>query len=233
MTDWYNFLCVVSGQLLILLAVAYLRKAGVSQTYFILWRSMLLGLPLGFLYDILIGESQFVFYYSSVPNNWIFTAINGSLSYGIAIATACLLPIRLPRQQIAYLRLTGVILCIAAIALSILSLILSFSTLASMFVTGTILIICSEGLSLLFGYIGPVYSLLRRNYKPITVLWFASAVIGTFYEILNGLFPLWHWEEARNMSYWHLEIIIVLLGYFTLFLPMLVLSRLLIRNRPD
>jgi hypothetical protein len=230
MMDWVNFSYVVSGQFVILLALAHLRRAGLSQIYFILWRSMLLGLPFGLLYDILIGESQAVFYYSGVPDNWIFIAINGSLSYGFAIATAWLLPIALQRHQSGGLRLTGAILCITAVALLFVYLVFSLSTLVTMFAIGAILTLSSEGLSLLAGYIGPVYSLSRHNYQPIIRLWLASIGIGTLYELLNWLFPLWHWQEASVMLHWHLEIIIVLFGYFTLFLPMLVLSRLFIRK---
>ncbi|MCI0506248.1 MAG: hypothetical protein L0Z73_09090 [Gammaproteobacteria bacterium] len=231
MADWFNFTSVVSGQLLILFALACLRRIRPAQIYFILWRSMLLGLPLGFLYDILIGQSQLVFHYSGVPDNWIFTAANGLLSYGFAIATAFLLPVPVQRQQTGGLRLAGIVLCVAATAFAFLQIVLSLPTLVSMFVTGAILVLGSEGLALLFGYIGPVYSLTRGNYKPIGTLWFASIVIGAFYETLNGFFPLWHWQEAGNMAHWRLELIIVTLGYFTLFLPMLILSRLLIRNR--
>jgi hypothetical protein len=231
MGDWFNFTYVVSGQLLILLALAYLRRAGLRQIYSILWRSMLLGLPLGFLYDILIGQSHLVFYYSGVPDHWIFTAANGLLSYGFAIATAFLLPVTMQRQETGGPRLTGATLCLAATALAVLPLALSLPTLAVMFVIGAILVLGSEGLALLRLYTGPVYAFFRGNYKPLGILWLASVVIGAFYEALNGFFPLWHWQEAGNMDRWRLELIIVVLGYFTLFLPMLILSRLLIRGR--
>lgn len=232
MTEWMHFLFVVSGQFLILLIIARLRGIDFIRFSSVLWRGVLLGLPLGFLYDILIGHSQAVFYYSRVPDNWIFTALNGSLSYGFAIATACLLPITLKRHHLPGLRLIGALVCgIAIILLSLTSLIFSPPTLAVMFITGTSLLLCSEGLSLIYGYSGPLYSLLQRNVKPTASLWLASICIGALYELLNGLFPLWHWQEARNMPHWQLEFLIVIFGYFTLFLPMLILGHIFIRNK--
>jgi hypothetical protein len=228
MAAWFNFLGIVGGQLVILLALAYVWNVGMRMTYTVLWRSMLLGLPLGFLYDLLIGRTQLVFFYSGVPAGWLFLALNGALSYGFAIATARLMPITLPRLHKRDIRMTGVLLCMIAIALLFLPALFARHPLAVMFVTGTIVILCSEGVALLSGYSGPLYSLLQRNARPVMQLWLASVGIGALYEILNALFPLWHWQTGGSLPHWGVELLIVLFGYFVLFLPMLVLSRLLI-----
>lgn len=232
MSDWINFALVISGQFLILLAFAFWRQKNISQLVYIVWRSLLLGLPLGFLYDTLIGQSQAVFYYSGVPDSWIFTAMNGALSYGFAIATASLFPIDLPLRSSGRSRLSGIMLCSVSLAM-IFSVTLSFTlpTLAVMFVIGAGLILCSEGLSLWGGYMGPAYCLLHKNIRPTAMLWTASIAIGSCYELLNYWFPLWHWQEARNMPHWQFETLLIVFGYFTLFLPMLVLARIFIRHK--
>lgn len=226
MFDWINFWCVVAGQLAIFLALAGVQRFPRRRTLGILWRSVLLGLPVGILFDVLIGRHQFIFQYHQVPHDWTFVLLNGGLSYGFAIATAWSLPVDFPARTCRRHPLLPLSL-LAISAVLVLSLPQSGTwTLLAMCMLGLALVLTSEAIAGLAGHDGPFMALLDTRLRPFLVIWLGSIVIGLLYELLNAVFPLWSWSVADDMPLWLAEAVIVLFGYAALVVPMFVLSRL-------
>jgi hypothetical protein len=228
MTMWFNFFFVVTGQLVLFGVLARIRGLQISKALRLALLSMLLGLPIGLVFDIFIGHYQSIFSYDGMPNTHVFFAMNGLFSYGLAIATVWLLPVPLAQHYSNGFRVGGLVLLGLAISTMISLISMTLPILLTMFAWGILMILCSEGLAALAGRTGPIMALAKQQPRPFFVLWAASISIGAFYEGLNWIFPLWRWHVSNSINYWSIEGLIISVGYVVLFQPMLVLSRLAI-----
>lgn len=230
MDIWTNFFSVVTGQFVVFILAARFQALHLILAFKIIFFSMIIGLPVGFLFDIFIGNNQSIFSYTGMPNTHVFWAANGFLSYGFAIATAGLFPVSLTQHHSKRLRVFGFFTFILTVLLMILLPALSLPLLITMFSWGGLLIICFEGLAAMAGRIAPGMALAMRQFRPFFILWKNSIVIGIIYEGLNWIFPLWHWQLVNGINDWNIEILIISMGYGILFHPMLILFRLMINN---
>jgi hypothetical protein len=84
MEHWLHFVVVIIVQFLFFLFVSHNRKQKIGTTSFV--RLLLLGVPFGFIFDVVVGEYFGVYdYYLGFGT--MFLIINGLLSFGIMIAT--------------------------------------------------------------------------------------------------------------------------------------------------
>jgi hypothetical protein len=222
---------IVGGQLVAFAVLAAIRRVAPKEALLLLACAMLPGLPLGLLYDHVIGDRQSVFNYVQTPAPEIFWVLNGMLSYGAAIATAALFDVQLPAHHSTRFKLFGVALFVLTAAVMVLLLIMPIHGVTAMFVWGVLLILSAEGLAALFGRVGPFSALLRASVRPAATLWASSVMLGAFYELLNAAFPLWRWHARSEIGSWGAEGLVIGLGYVVLLQPMLVLSRLCLPNR--
>jgi hypothetical protein len=233
MSPWLNFGFIIAGQFVVLLLILRLQKVGVAAALPVIWRSLLLGIPLGLVYDYFIGHGQSIFVYRGMPDSWLFTFANGALSYGLAIAAARFIPFSLERLSGHQVRLVGAGILAFTLLAVLLYLQVEMPILPSMFMFGAALILASEGLAVVAGFSGPVLSILRGRIFPLAKIWLYGVIIGAAYELLNYVFPLWHWVLADSHPPLVVEALVIGLGYTALFLPMVLISHLLIRfNRP-
>jgi len=228
---WTHLFAIVGGQLIAFAMAAAARRITFKDALLLLVPAMLLGLPLGLLYDLVIGDRHSIFTYVPAPASELFWALNGMLSYGVAIATAALFNVQLPEHRSALVRRVGFALLVLSMAAIVLLLMRPIHGVMAMFVWGALLILGSEGLAALCGRTGPFFALLKGNARSAVKLWASSAILGAFYELLNGVFPLWHWSARDEIGFWYAEALVIALGYVALFQPMLVLSRLCLPNR--
>ena len=230
MVSWSNFIFIIVGQLFVFCLGVRLRGLSVIKALRLSLFSMLLGLPMGLLFDIFIGRYQSIFSYERMPNTHFFWILNGILSYGLAIATAWLFPVNLARHQSINFKMIGILLISLSGSTIIFLTSISLPILQSMFAWGISLILCSEGLAALTDRTGPFMALAMHQFRPLMMLWSASILVGAIYEGLNGVFPLWSWHLSDEISFWNNEYLMISVGYVVLFQPMLILSRLVIKD---
>lgn len=230
---WSHFFPIVSGQLIAFAVAAAVRGFTLKEALLLLVPAMMLGLPLGLLYDHVVGDRQSVFSYVPASAPELFWALNGMLSYGVAIATAALFDVQLPAHRSAHVQRVGFTLFVLAVVAMALLLMRPVHGVTAMFVWGALLIFAAEALAALCGRIGPFFALLKGNSRPSAMLWASSVMLGAFYELLNGVFPLWHWSARSEIGFWCTEGLVIVLGYVVLLQPMLVLSRLCLPRRVE
>jgi len=86
---WFNFGVVILTQFLLFIVHAYYEKR-LKDVPKILLISMLIGIPFGILFDIVVGEFLGLYSYE-LGSGIFFLAINGALSYGLMQANALLM----------------------------------------------------------------------------------------------------------------------------------------------
>jgi hypothetical protein len=226
--DWIwlypNLFGVSLCQFIVLLTLARFRKSLGP----LLRKAPLLclfGIPFGATFDLGIGRYQGIFSYSYA--SFVFLCFNGFFSYGPAICSAWLFPCRIHRHFSPTLRVGGLALVGCVIVYTFSTNSTTSVTLMHLFVTGSKILICAEGLALFFCRIGPIVALAIHDFRSLLSLILTSITVGAIYETTNSYFDLWSWDPLVSGSGWMGEVIIVVLGYFVLFHPMLILSRLL------
>jgi hypothetical protein len=224
--DWIrmydNLFAVSLCQFIVLLVLAALRKS-VGP---LLHKGPLLclsGIPFGAAFDLVIGRYHGVFSYPH--DSFIFLCLNGLLSYGPAICSAWLFPSRVHQHSSPTLRIGGALVAACVIVFAYLANPTTNVTLIDLFVIGSEILIFAEALALLFGRVGPILALAMHDFRSLPSLILASIAVGATYEAANSYLGLWSWHPL--VSGWMGEAIVVFLGYFVLFHPMLILSRLL------
>lgn len=224
--DWmrtYETLFAVSlCQFIVLIALARLRRLLPP----LLHKGPLLclsGIPFGTVFDLVIGRYYGVFSYPYA--SFFFLCLNGLLSYGFAICSAWLFPCRVHRHFSPILRVAGAAVAACVIVSAYVMNSTTNVTLMHLFVTGSEILIFTEAVALSFGRVGPILALARRDFRSLPSLILASIAVGATYEAANSYFGLWSWHAL--VFGWTGEVMVVLLGYFVLFHPMLILSRLL------
>lgn len=90
MEPWLDFFIIIGLQLLLLLFIAFQKRAFREITPYLLAHIALQGIVFGVMFDLLIGKYAGVFDYA-LGFGPLFLIINGALSYGLWIATIFLL----------------------------------------------------------------------------------------------------------------------------------------------
>jgi hypothetical protein len=212
-----NFAAVIAVQLMWLTSVT-LAQGAMSALPRRLALGAIAGLPLGIVFDVIIGNAASVFHYSGMELEGSFLLLNSVLSYGLAVATVLTVNARgLPRStgRRPWFVLAG---AGVATAIGFFLLLQGRSPMVTMFLVGTLVLIASEGAAHAMGRQGYVQQLASGRWRPIARIWVFSVATGAVYELANHFFPLWVWANksptlAGNM------LLIVAFGYFVLFVP--------------
>ena len=216
-TDFWSFVLVQGA---IFLALAWWRGKSARETAAILAPSLIAGLPIGFGFDLLIGRARDVFAYYIEPS-WLFFAVNGFFSYGLALATAALFPpVVLPTRAKRARRIA--ILAGIALAGTASATLFPKVTLARMVAAGWLVLGAGEALVALGRRSGPLGALLAADAVPFLRFWRWSASLGLAYEIANAVLPVWRWALSDTLPAWASELFIVAFGYFVLFHPLVL-----------
>ncbi|HTZ20717.1 MAG TPA: hypothetical protein VMC06_07530, partial [Opitutaceae bacterium] len=189
-----NFVVVIAVQLVTLVIVAFLTKAKARTLLNRIPLALLCGVIIGLFFDFLVGKSAAVFDYV-VPLTLPFAIMNGLFSYGTAILTAEILPVKfISNQSIQLRRLLLFVfgmLSLGIICLTYRGHVAFLSALGS----GLVLMGLTEVLLVLWRrQTGPLGQCLMRHGNAFLSLWLWSVVIGTIYESANLVFHLWRWH---------------------------------------
>ena len=220
--DLYNtipdtFFTIIFCQFVVFLVFALVKKKTIREMLWSLKYGLLLGVPLGVFFDITAGYYGGVFDYGEGHWNAFFLFMNGLLSYGIAIATLLIFNISFPKIQNNKNNFLKALLFFMALAGILVFVFANEFVLARMIGIGFIFIFLGEFLLLNYAQkYGPVSSLFRRNSKSFLQIATLSISIGLIYEICNWYNPLWYFTQSKFLTNFHLEILIVLFGYFVL-----------------
>jgi hypothetical protein len=215
---WADFWGFVLVQAVVFFALAGWRRKSARAIAGILLPSLIGGLPIGFAFDLLIGRARDVFAYHIAPS-WLFFAVNGFFSYGLALATAALFPPVVVRTRAPSWRRVAVIAGLA-LAGTIAAALFPATTLARMLVAGCLVVGAGEVAAALARRSGPLGALLAADAVPFLRFWRWSASLGLVYEVANAVLPVWRWSLSATLPPWASELFIVAFGYFVLFHPL-------------
>lgn len=215
---WVNFALLLLVQLAVLLAALRLRRRQPAVLLRLLPPSFLIGIPVGVLFDLLIGARATVFHYA-LPPSLAFLLLNGAFSYGLALATAALFPrILFPWRGSG--RGAAMLLAAAVAAAGLAGALFGEALLLRMIGLGVLVLAASELAALVFGRAGPLAELAFGHAAPFAALLAASAALGLAYEIGNAIFPVWRWTLSTHLPAALVEAMIVCGGYVVLFHPL-------------
>ncbi len=223
-----SFAAIIAIQFLVFALFAAARRIDVVLAAKLLVVSAVLGVPIGFLFDVLVGHGAGIFRYH-IGQAWWFIAVNGFFSYGLALATAALIPELVTSFSNRRLRFIALVGTFSGSAI-LLAVALFFPNIAfrAFVIGGAILLAGEAGLALQHRQ-GPVAAAVTGALKPALSLWVFAISIGLIYESANYFFPVWRWSIA-NVPQLITEAVIVLLGYFVLFHLLHLLGRLLFKK---
>lgn len=211
---WTNFIGLVSLQLAMFVAASLWWGVAWRSVSGTLWRSAALGLPLGLIFDVVIGRFSFVFTYEPFVPTWMFYLLNGLFSYGLAVATVSLIPEKLPqhssRKNLQYT------LPITALCLILMLRPFMLPDLVALFVRGALVLAIAESAAIWCRIQGPFTLAAKGHLSPLVRLWVFSVILGLVYETANAVFPVWRWRPLDGISYLFHETIMILAGYFVL-----------------
>lgn len=216
--DLCSFLFVIFVQAAIFVGMALLGRVEGKVVVKSLKMGAAIGIPLGFAFDLIIGDHRQVFTYV-LPPTLIFLLANSILSYGLAIATIVVIRQDKDAQRKDKRFGVGSLLIISAIGIAIILRNIDAHLILAMFMIGAVVILGGEGASLFLGKTGPLLEALHGNWGEIARLWLASISLGIIYETANTIWPVWRWGAATllPMPWW--SITLILFGYFVLFHP--------------
>ena len=217
------FLAVVAVQAVAWAVAAYLARAPRREIVGTLVAGAAVGVPLGVGFDLVIGAGGRVFGYL-LPLTPAFLLANGSLSYGLAIATVFLLWRPRVSGPPKLSRLVGLLALSLASGLASTAALADSGLLAAVFLIGGAVVVAGEGLSLLLGREGPFAAAATGRFRPAARLWLSSVGLGAVYEAANALWPVWSWGAAALLPKPWWTVILVGCGYVVLFHPMWLLA---------
>jgi hypothetical protein len=218
-----NFAIIITIQLCWFLIVSLLRRD--THFYKKLFNGLLVGIPIGIFFDLIIGRFSNIFNYHGLENSHLFMIANGSLSYGIAIATANVFNKSSSFIENEFSRISMFLISLAAFSMILVVPLTNLSPLFSMFILGGLIIVCIEFLAMSFGICGPILLLTKRNCSGFISGLLFCWVTGIVYETANYIYPLWRWENQFPSSSINL-FLIVFLGYYVLFHPIFTINRI-------
>lgn len=211
---WINFIGLVLAQLTMFVAASVWWGVAWRSMSGTLCRSAALGLPLGLIFDFLIGRFSFVFTYETFFPTWMFYLLNGILSYGLAVATVSLIPEKL--AQLPSRKNLQCTLPIAGLCLILLLQPFRLPDLVALFVRGGLVLAIAESAAIWRRVEGPLTLAAKHHFSQLVRLWIFSVILGVVYEASNAVFPVWRWRPLDGVSFPIYETIMVLTGYFVL-----------------
>jgi len=225
---WLNFVLLVTVQWGIGVALAGAMRARVKQIVAACAIGLLLGIPFGLGFDLLIGRNAGIFGYYLPPRAG-FIFLNGLLSYGAAVATAAFFPrLILPdaASEVEHRKLV-LLFWLLILGAALVSFIYAAGPLGSMFRAGAIILALGEVVAALCGRRTALAALVHGMPGPLLKFWAAAAGIGALYEIVNLCFPVWHWVPIDSAVSWPVEFVVVAFGYVVLFHPLRLIWQLI------
>lgn len=211
---WTNFIGLALVQLAMFVVASLWWGVSWRSMSGTLWRSAALGLPLGLIFDFVIGRFSFVFTYEPFFPTWMFYLLNGLISYGLAVATVSLIPEELPR--ISSRKNLQYTLPIAALCLILLLRPFMLPDIVALFIRGALVLAIAESAAIWRRVEAPLTLAVKNHLSPLLRLWVFSVILGLVYEIANAVFPVWRWRPLNGISYLIHETVMVLAGYFVL-----------------
>lgn len=216
-----NFVAVIAIQFL-WFAFITLTCGSLSAAPRRLMIGALVGLPVGLAFDLVIGWAGSIFHYAGLELKGPFLLLNSLLSYGLAIATVLMMNVGCISPYVGrHRRLAFAFACLALALLSLPLLLLPVdarSPILAMLLIGASVLAVSEVVALVLGRTGYLLQFAEGRWNPALQVWLFAIATGVVYETANHFFPLWVWVNqsptpAANMF------LIVVFGYFVLFLP--------------
>jgi hypothetical protein len=221
MNYWLSFFALISAQLMALLLLELEEKKTNAGDRFAhsfgeaLASGAISGLVLGLAFDEFVGRNfDFFHYYIRSP---LFTAANGALSYGLAIATALRFsPVPLRAESASALRGIGLLVFISGLFLA--SAIYLSSKLLVACTVGSLLILGGEIFEVLvFRTFGPLLEATTGHFLRPARNWLVVIILGCTYELVNFFFPVWRWWfTGTHAAAWD-EFVLIFFGYTVLF----------------
>lgn len=231
MTNVINFVVLVLSQVVLFLLVTYGLGVNKSNAKKALCWGLILGAPLGYVFDRLFGLYFGVFDYY-METTLIFLLVNGMFSYGVALATVvlfvCWLDVALVPQSSVAKRL--VFMSLISVFLFVFTLLNPMSILGVTITSGLFVLVISDlGLSLL-GVQSFSGMLVKRDLRKLINIYLFSVIMGMWYEAVNYVFPVWRWGLSDDFSKSTTELMVVFSGYLVLVSALLV-GAIVIRKR--
>lgn len=90
MNPWLQFAFVILAQLVVFLVFVYIKKIAWKRTLKVFGCSLLISIPFGIGFDLLVGYTIGVYSYE-LGFTALFLFFNGALSYGLAMASVAIL----------------------------------------------------------------------------------------------------------------------------------------------
>lgn len=224
-----NFVAVIAIQFL-WFAFITLTRGSLSAAPRRLVIGALVGLPVGLVFDVAIGWAGSIFHYAGLELKGSFLLLNSLLSYGLAIATVLTMNVGgMPPYVGRHRRLALAVACLALVVLSLPLLLIPVdarSPMEAMLLIGASVLAVSEVVALLSGRTGYLLQFAEGRWKPALRIWLFAIATGVVYEITNHFFPLWVWANQSPTPIVNM-LLIVVFGYFVLFLPIFSLMGIL------
>lgn len=218
-----TFWAIIAVQLMWFIVVFVTRSPSRSLRN-CLTMGLILGIPYGFVMDLLIGEHNTIFNYFGYEDSWLFLLMNWLLSYGLAIATIFSLgSMGIPRQSPSWTFVVTLLLIALAMELLYQTLAIDGALLRMLFL-GAILLILSEVVFAVAGKGGYLSNLLWGKVS-FGRFWLLSFLTGLVYEVANLLTPLWNWENSFPSNNANI-FLVVCFGYCVLLYPILAMRAL-------
>lgn len=183
---------------------------------------ILLGLPYGLIMDSFVGFRAGIFDYGGLENSTWFLLMNALLSYGIAIGTAFNYTSVLARMPRIHRKHSYLYLILASSTLFLHSRMSGTTPLIDMFLLGAVILFISD-FALVASHGRAVLIAPFSVPRAFGVLLGFCILTGVVYEATNYIVSLWTWKNDLPSAEINL-ILVVLLGYFVLMLPMIVLA---------
>jgi hypothetical protein len=227
-----SFFFIVGAQLAIYLAIVAKRHSW-REGWRGLWIGLLAGLPIGAIFDLIAGRLGIHEYigvsgYDAFCRCGLGTVpliVNGALSYGLAIATASLVPLpRLPRGKrgIVAPLISGFAFVLASVGIYFAG----HASFAVFFSTGiAIVALCELVLLLTFGNAYFTYVFKHRGQGHLLRAWRWIVAIALLYETVNAMFPFWSWLPGNTAPRLLIESFVIAIAYIGLFYPMFAFWR--------
>ena len=219
---YQDFVAVIAIQFVWYCLVSILR--GTASSFFRrLAIGALAGIPIGVAFDIAIGQAASIFHYSGLELHGSFLILNSIFSYGLAVATVLSMRVGDTPPQVSgrwAIALGGTCL---AVLLSIPLALGNLSAAVAMLLAGALILALTEAAAAAVGRQGYICQLAFGRGVPAAQILTFSALTGLVYELANHFFPLWVWTNQVPTPTGNL-ILIVLFGYFVLFIPIFTIA---------
>jgi len=225
---YFHFLAVVTFQIAVIFVAKHFSTSRFEAGT--LFKLLVIGIPVGLFFDSAIGDRYEVFSYPEFGESKLFVLTNSLLSYGVALCTAWFFPCRVSVSLSRSGGRTGLMILIAVVLFVSMDKLGDLNVMQRAVLSGIAILLLGETLAMARCVYGPLSLLLLGDWRPFLCLEVCSVIVGVLYEAANFAFPLWRWHLDPDLPYWASEAVIVTFGYFVLFHPMFIVSRLVVEK---